>query len=74
VDIYFATVDAYNTSLTRSTPASLSTKRGVLAGASVGNYAVFAGGDLYVSASDSVIYSATVDTYNTALEHNSPIV
>ena len=39
-----STVDAYNSSLVRSTPASLSQARSNLAGASVGNYALFAGG------------------------------
>ena len=38
------TVDAYNTSLTRSTPTSLNFKRFNLASTTVGNYALFGGG------------------------------
>ena len=39
-----SSVDAYNTSLTKSTPTELSCKRGGHAAASVGGYALFAGG------------------------------
>ena len=39
---YKSTVDAYNSSLVRSTPTALSEGRGYLAGTSVGNYALFA--------------------------------
>lgn len=42
---YIDTVDAYNTSLTRSTPTALSGARSVLAATTVGNYALFGGGD-----------------------------
>jgi hypothetical protein len=55
---YKDTVDAYNTSRTRSTPAALSVGRRYLAGASVGDYALFAGGE-----SDSYSYRSTVDAY-----------
>ena len=41
---YSDVVDAYNTSLTRSTPTALSVARRDLAGASVGDYALFGGG------------------------------
>ena len=37
-------VDAYNTSLTRSTPAKLSVARRFLAATTVGDYALFGGG------------------------------
>lgn len=59
---YYATVDAYNTSLTRSTPTELSQARSYLAATSVGNYALFGGGydENYVS-------SSTVDVYDTLL-------
>ena len=40
----YPTVDAYNSSLVRSTPTALSVARDNLAGTSVGNYALFAGG------------------------------
>ena len=49
----FTTVDAYNTSLTRSTPTALSAGRAALAGASVGNYALFGGG--YTGSVSSVV-------------------
>ena len=51
-------VDAYNSSLVRSTPTALSEARGHLAGASVGGYALFAGG--YIP---GIIYRSTVDAY-----------
>src|SRR5690606_2617268 len=50
-------VDAYDTSLTRSTPTALSVARRNLAGVSVRNYAVFAGGGY------SLVYEDTVDAY-----------
>ena len=55
---YFSTVDAYDTSLTRSTPTALSVARSSLAAASVGNYALFGGG--YNRSSGN---SSTVDAY-----------
>ena len=54
-----STVNAYNSSLVRSTPTALSQARGNLAGASVGDYALFAGG--YTNSSPS--YNSTVDAY-----------
>ncbi len=50
-------VDAYNISLTRSTPTELSQAGDSLAAISVGNYALFGGG--YADSS----YFATVDAY-----------
>ena len=59
---YYATVDAYDTSLTRTTPTELSQARSYLAATRVGNYALFGGGydENYVS-------SSTVDVYDTLL-------
>ena len=54
---YFATVDAYTTSLVRSTPTVLSKARGALAATTVGDYGLFGGG----GANDGL---ATVDAYN----------
>ena len=48
---YRDTVDAYNASLVRSRPAALSVGRRELAGASVGNYALFAGGRVSLDSS-----------------------
>ena len=42
---YYSTVDAYDTSLTRTSPTALSEARRNLAATSVGNYALFGGGD-----------------------------
>lgn len=58
-DNYFVypTVDAYNTSLTRSTPTPLSEPRYYLSAARVGNLALFGGG--YGNS-----YSSTVDVYD----------
>ena len=55
-------VDAYNTALTRSAPTPLSVARWGLAGASVGGYALFAGGS----------GSSSVNAYNTSLTRSSP--
>ena len=43
-DIYFATVDVYDKNLVRSTATELSVSRNQLAATTVGNYALFAGG------------------------------
>jgi len=53
---YSKVVDAYNTSLTRSTPTALSKARYNLAATSVGDYALFGGGD-------TGSYSKVVDAY-----------
>ena len=63
---YFTTVDAYNTSLTRSTPTALSRGRTNIEATTVGNYALFGGG------SDSSNYFTTVDAYNTSLTRSTP--
>jgi hypothetical protein len=55
---YWNAVDAYNTDLVRSTPTALSVARYGLAGASVGDYALFAGG--YDNSDDT---NTTVDAY-----------
>lgn len=41
-----STVDVYDSTLMRSTPAGISTARRNIAGATAGNYALFAGGDI----------------------------
>ena len=60
-----SSVDAYNTSLTKSTPTELSYKRCGHAAASVGGYALFAGGrrnnGLFTMS------QSAVDAYNTSL-------
>lgn len=64
--LYFTNVDAYNTSLTRSTPTSaLSAAKSSLAAASIGNYAIFAGG--YNGTSTF----STVESYDTSLTKTS---
>ena len=65
------TVDAYNKSLTRSGPDYLSKARMKLAATSVGNYALFAGGNI---SDDSTTISAvsTVDAYNKSLTKTTP--
>ena len=66
----FATVDAYNGSLTRTTPTALSVKRYSLAATTVGGYALFGGGALYSPNYDT--YYATVDAYNGSLTRTTP--
>ena len=60
---YSAVVDAYDTSLTRSTPTALSQARTRLAATSIGNYALFGGGSGP---------SAVVDAYDTSLTRTTP--
>lgn len=57
-----ATVDAYDTALTRTTPTGLSTARYYLAGTRTGQYALFGGGNL----SENTV-SAVVNVYNASL-------
>ena len=59
-NVYYANVDAYSTSLTRTSAPDLSSTKVDFAGASVGNYALFGGGRAYT-------YYGTVDTYNASL-------
>ena len=58
-DIPTSTVDAYDTSLTRTIPTPLSETRYELTATSVGNYALFGGG----LSGDGDILTATVDAY-----------
>ena len=71
---YKNTVDAYDTSLTRTIPTALSEARDGLAATSVGNYALFGGGGNRVYA-DGYMYfvgTATVDAYDTSLTRTIP--
>lgn len=58
-------VDAYDNSLTRTTPTALSQARRSLAATNVGDYALFAGGY-------NGVVSSTVDAYNTNLTRTTP--
>ena len=62
---FSAVVDDYNTSLTLSTPTALSQARNTLAATSIGDYALFGGGN-------PGTYSAVVDAYNTSLTLSTP--
>lgn len=64
-----ATVDAYDSSLTRTTPTALSSARCNLAATTVGDYALFGGGELYSGTTDG---EATVDAYNHSLTRTVP--
>ena len=59
---YSNVVDAYDASLTRSTPTALSVERSNLAATTVGNYALFGGGD-GVLVDGSTVYCDVVDAY-----------
>ena len=63
------TVDAYNSSLVRSTPTALSVARYSLSAASVGDYALFAGGEIVRG---NTIRYTTVDAYNSSLVRSTP--
>lgn len=62
-------IDPSDEELVRSTPTALSVRRFLLAGASVGDYALFAGG-----ADDSFNLSDVVDAYDTSLIRSTPTV
>ena len=66
--VYYSVVDAYNTSLTRTTPTALSQARRLLAATTVGNYALFGGGEI----ASSPYYSDIVDAYDTSLTRTTP--
>jgi hypothetical protein len=59
-----AVVDAYNTTLTHSTPTELSQARFGMASTSLGDYALFGGGS-------GNGFWATVDAYDTSLVRSS---
>lgn len=59
------TVDAYDKSLTRTTPTALSTARYYLSGTTVGGYALFAGGTAVGSSSYTA--SKVVNSYDASL-------
>ena len=61
-----AVVDAYNTSLVRSTATELSEARYNIAATTVGDYALFGGGSITNGR------SAVVDAYNTSLVRSTP--
>ena len=69
--IVSSSVDAYNTSLTKSTPTELSCKRCGHAAASVGGYALFAGGasSYNLGYYDGLVGS--VDAYNASLTRSA---
>ena len=79
---YSNVVDAYDTSLTRTTPTALSQVRRELAATSVGNYALFGGGyngsrlntvDAYSLASyDIQVFPETKYSFNNSEEIFSP--
>jgi hypothetical protein len=69
---YTSVVDAYNTSLTRSTPTALSQARSGLAAGSVGNYVLFGGGVAAGANVNSGTFSAVVDAYNASLTRSIP--
>ena len=64
-------VDAYTDQLVRSSPTALSDGRGLLAGASVGNYALFAGGGNGRDGTVNETAEATVDAYDADLVHST---
>lgn len=62
-----AGVDAYNESLTRSTPTALSVGRSQFAATSVGSYALFGGGS-----GSGIGVVTVVDAYNASLTRSTP--
>lgn len=59
---YYSVVDAYNSSISRTTPTSLSRARAFFTATSIGNYALFGGGS-----DSSITELPTVDAYNSSL-------
>jgi hypothetical protein len=68
-DILYETVDAYNKTLTRSNPAELSAKKVGISGASMNEYAVFAGGSVTTG---TLIGISDVDAYTAGLIRITP--
>jgi len=66
-----STVDAYNASLTKTTPSTLSKARYGLAATHVGDYALFGGGADAGAYEDYNMYD-TVDVYDTSLTKTTP--
>lgn len=61
----FETVDAYSANLTKTTAPSLGVKRSGLTATTVGNYALFAGGEY--SSGGSNYYNNSIDVYDNTL-------
>ena len=59
------TVDAYNTSLTKSTPAEMTWERGYHGSASIGGYALFAGGEQRTTSGSQFMH--ITEAYNASL-------
>ena len=68
---YYANVDAYSDELVKTTATELSLARAEFAGASVGNYALFAGG---YATGYGVSWRNTVDAYNSELVRSKATV
>ena len=68
---YYATVDVYDSSLTKTTATDLSEKKHGTAATTVGNYALFGGGSGNESGGAVSNQYATVDAYNTSLTKTS---
>ena len=66
-----AAVDAYNSSLVKTIPTTLTKARSAGAAATIGNYAFIAGGETYTSG--VVAGSDVVDIYNSALVRLTPM-
>ena len=69
VGSYSSTVNAYDTSLTRSSPTGLSIARTSVGYTHIGNYALFAGGKKSTTVTDN---TNRVDAYNTSLTRSQP--
>ena len=68
---YSKAVDAYDTSLNRTTRTPLSVAREYLAATHVGNYALFGGGYDNNLSDDNNTYSPVVDAYDTSLNRTA---
>lgn len=68
---YSGAVDSYDSSLSKTTPSSLSQARADVMGATAGSYAVFSGGAAPDS-SGGPDYSSSVNAYNQSLTRSSP--
>lgn len=65
------TIDVYDQSFTRTNPAVLSVSRYALTSATIGDYALFAGGYNYQGGSNTC---STVDAYNQSFTRTNPAV
>ncbi len=70
-NVSFSTVDIFSIDLVRKTPSSLSNARNLVGATTIGDYALFAGGQRYDYSASTTVFLSTVDTFNSNLVKGS---